>query len=321
MIIPMLDGILKNQTISIQSFVGKDQMISMVNNFKYHVMKDRIFNGFVTNQNGWLMYTGEFSLDDFQNTDQFTGQELENIKNRLDNLCSRLSESGIKLIIVVPPNKNTIYPEYMPSEISRMNKESRLDQVMSIWNDSDYCTMVDLRPTLFEAKKNNQVYYSTDTHWNPYGAFLAYQELAKILKEDYPAVKVRPISYFPLEPSLYNGDLTGKDFGHFNLEEETDAIQYDSHSNFSPCFHQIPGVVDIINTYPDDSTLPKAIFYRDSFYTGVYPFLCENFSDASYFWSNNIDFDLVNLKKPDYLILEVAERYLGNAMFSIPEPK
>ena len=319
--VPLFEDIYTSSPISTQVFIGKEKMISMVNNFKYHVLKDKIFTGLIANQDGWLAYTGEKSLDDFQNADQFTSGELENIRARLNNLCSKLTESGIKLIIVVPPNKNTIYPEYMPFEITQMNKESRLDQVMTIWSDTDNCKMVDLRNILFEAKKNNKVYYSTDTHWNQFGAFLAYQELAKIMKIDFPAIKVRSLSDFQLGLSIFSGDLRGGNFGHFDLSEETVNLQFKFKPNYSSRYFTSPEGVNMIITHSSENTLPKAIFYRDSFFTAVYPYISEDFSEAYYFWSQNIDFEWVNLKKPDYLILEVAERYLGDVFFNIPNLK
>jgi len=37
--------------------------------------------------------------------------------------------------------------------------------------------LIDVRRELIEAKKNQQVYYKTDTHWNQRGAFVGYSKI------------------------------------------------------------------------------------------------------------------------------------------------
>lgn len=318
--IPLFEDIIQGSPISSEAFIGKEQILSAISNFKYHVIRDRYFTGVIADPSGWVVYTGENSFNDFQNIDQFTTEEVKSIKRRLKNLCSVLTKDEIKLIVLIPPNKNTIYPEYMPAEIPQINKKSRLDQVMGVWNDTDNCKVVDLRPTMLEAKKRDKVYNATDSHWTDYGAFLAYQQLSQIMKQDFPAVKVRSIAEFEPESLVINGDLTSS-FGYFDTQENAVRFKPMFETDYLVRTIEAPdGFSDMVLTFTDNPDLPTAIIYRDSFFAAMVQFILENFKEAEYNWSFNVDIDMVRAKKPDYLILEVTERYLQVAIFNIPEP-
>lgn len=317
--VPMIEDVLKASPISSESFVGKEQLLSSIGNIKFHVLGDRYFKGVINGYDNWIIYTGENSLNDFQNTHQFTADKIKSVRKRLKNLCATLTKNEIKLIVLIPPNKNTIYPEYMPAEIPQINKKSRLDQVMSVWKDTGDCQVIDLRNTLLKAKTKNKVYNSTDSHWTDYGAFLAYQQLLQILKYDFPSVIIRPISDYELRSEIFHGDLTST-FGYFDVQESAVKIEPAFKTNYViRTFDTSPGIRDTVFTYVDDPALPVAIIYRDSFFSTLIKFVAENFREAYYFWSYKIDFEAVKAKKPDYLILEVTERYLETAIFSLPE--
>lgn len=317
--VPMIEDIIKASPISSESFVGKEQLLSSMGNIKFHVLGDRYFKGVINGYDNWIIYTGENSLNDYQNTHPFTADKIKSIRKRLKNLCATTTKNDIKLLILIPPNKNTIYPEYMPAEIPQINKKSRLDQVMSVWENTDDCQVIDLRNTLLEAKTKNKVYNSTDSHWTDYGAFLAYKQLAQIFRYDFPSVKVRSISDYELRSVIFHGDLTST-FGYFDVQESAVRFEPAFEINYIVrTFDTSPGIRDTVITYADDPTLPVAIIYRDSFFTALIKFVAENFREAYYFWSYKIDFEAVKANKPDYLILEVTERYLETAIFSLPE--
>lgn len=318
--IPLIEDIYHASKISTETFIGKDELHSLVNNFKYRVVHDRVFNGLIAEQDGWLVYTDENSLDDFQNTDPLNKVELETIRKRLKSLCSSVNEAGIYLIIVIPPNKNTIYSERLTPQIPRIKDKSRLDQILSVWKNTENCTMIDLRGPLLEAKQHAAVYNATDTHWNYAGAYIAYERVVQVIRKDFPAVVLHPLSDFEQKQVIISGDL-GPKFAHIKIEEED--IQFKP--KFQPSVIQraygpitvgkIP-VHDFTVTMTGKPELPVAIVYRDSFFDHLYRFIGESFNEGYYYWSHNIDFPMLRKKKPDYLILEATERYLLSAIYT-----
>lgn len=324
--IPIVEDITSNSKISTQSFVGKDALITAVNDFKFQVLKDEVFNGLITAKDDWLLFTAEFSLKDYENSVPFTNEELEIINSRFINLCDYVLIHNMKLILMFAPNKNTIYPEYVPKEIFKVNDYSRLDQVVSLLQEKENCSIIDLRPTLLKAKSSNQVYFSTDTHWNHIGGFYVYQELARVLQTDFPSVQVRTMNDFDLVPFDYAGDLTLNNFGHFSLKEHVTVLSpkfplaYTS-LNFGSSEGFLSGLNQTQISYSKNNSLPKAVLYHDSFFNLVNPFLMENFSEAYYFWSFGYDLNFLDYKHPDYLIIEITERFLAEGLMSLPPPK
>ena len=176
------------------------------------------------------------------------------------------------------------------------------------------------------AKRNNPVYFSTDTHWNYIGAFTAYQEIAKELQKKFPAIRVRDITEYDLTQSEYSGDLTNWNFGHFNLQETTTVFSPKFSKDytdlkFGPTQNIPSGSTQTRLSYSEDNSLPNAIIYHDSFFELVSPFITENFSDANYFWSFMYDLPLIESKKPDVLLIEITERYLEIGLSTLPVPQ
>ena len=58
------------------------------------------------------------------------------------------------------------------------------------------------------------------------------------------------------------------------------------------------------------STLPRAVIFRDSFASGLAPFLSEHFSRAVYLWQNDFDADAVLKERADVVIQEIVGRHL-----------
>ena len=58
------------------------------------------------------------------------------------------------------------------------------------------------------------------------------------------------------------------------------------------------------------SRLPRALIIRDSFASGLAPFLSEHFGRAVYLWQNYVGADAVLHEKPAVVIQEIVGRHL-----------
>ena len=68
-------------------------------------------------------------------------------------------------------------------------------------------------------------------------------------------------------------------------------------------------VGQLITEIPD-SSLPRAVIFRDSFASRLGPFLSEHFSRAVYLWQNDFDANVVAAEHPDVVIEEIVGRHL-----------
>lgn len=102
--------------------------MKIVNNFRYHKLGERLFNRVLRGDEDWLVYTDENNLDDYQNSIPFSEQELALIQQKIDNLRANLEAQGIGFYVIIPPNKETIYPERVPVEVR--------DLILQFWAGS-----------------------------------------------------------------------------------------------------------------------------------------------------------------------------------------
>ena len=277
-----------------------------------------VFDNSLIARDNWLIFAGENNLNDFQNAFPFSDQQLETIQHKLDSVSERLAAKGIKLIVIIPPNKNTIYPEYVPDEIPKIGEQSRLDQLVNYEKQFGIVKVLDLRPTLMAARNQNWIYYRTDTHWNYYGTFIAYQEIVKELQNWYPDLIPHTLSDYQIVERKHTGDI-GRNMIKYPISENSWIFKPLYKRNFTSTIIQgdRPGVQYIETTMPD-TNLPRLLMFRDSFATVLQPFLSDHFSHAVYIWSlpeNESEYDSGD---PDVVIIEVTERNISR-LLNIPE--
>jgi alginate O-acetyltransferase complex protein AlgJ len=295
-----------------EEFYGRSFLIQAATNLRVAI-GDRVFPKAIIGDDGWLVYTAENDIEDYQNANLFTDEELARIQTSLDRLTSTYAERGKTLLVVIAPDKNSIYPERVPNKIPVFGEESALDQLVSYLHEHGTAQILDLRPALLAAKDERQIYYATDTHWNDYGAFVAYNEILSALGKTFPNLQAHPEGDFKVttsEPDLL--DLS-ENIGTTLLRESKIQFvpQFDSDTNYKTVNVGGRRIQFSTNSNAD---LPTAIVYHDSFFFRVIPFLGEHFSSAMYI-QNYMGGGLWNLswvdeRRPGIVIIEFTERYL-----------
>jgi hypothetical protein len=289
-------------------FPLRDRLIQLDYDIRFNILHEVVFNNVLVGKQGWLYLTDEDNLDYYQHASPFSQGQLAHIQQKLDQVKATLAAQGIDFVVVVSPNKETIYPDYLPDGIQQINQKSQLDQLVDYMDQHGQTRIIDLRTPLMDAKKSGQVYNRTDTHWNEPGAYLAYREIINSLNDRFPVLK----AYSPEDFSLSNETLRG-DLSHMlpltkpfveqsisvtpRVPRKAQMLQYD------------PNGITITETV--GASLPKAVIFRDSFFNSLLPFFSEHFRRAVYVHSFEVDEDLVMKEKPDVVILEIAERYLN----------
>lgn len=116
--------------------------------------------------------------------------------DRLNRLAHAVQSSGRRFVLLVAPDKSTVYPDKLPD--SYVGKDCSTTRRTAFWNALEKrppAGYVDLRGPLEAAQKSNGVpiYRQTDTHWAPQGAAVYAQQLAKALDPKLLATtQVRP---------------------------------------------------------------------------------------------------------------------------------
>lgn len=271
----------------------------------------------VFGKDNFLFYKSEVkndgpSLNDYQGLAPLSQIEIDQITNSIKTVNEYLASRGVKLIIVVAPNKHTIYPELLPSSYKRVSNTARFDQLLNaLPPDLD---ILDLRPTLTAGKSVYPTYYTTDSHWNNFGAYLASREIINSLHDKM--LKPRELAEYKLvaTPSLGMGDLASMLSARNMLPDyQLDLNPLYPVSVEDNGFNYKNGKYSgHIWTQPN-AALPRLLLFGDSFRESLTPFLTPYFSTSyvmGFSAGHQLDFDLIDLSKPDIVIWEVAERYL-----------
>jgi hypothetical protein len=216
-----------------------------------------------------------------------------------------LQQRGIRFYVVIAPNKETIYPQYLPDQVRQGVHACRIDQVLQELQPTSL-TVLDLRAPLQIAAQTVQVYHRTDTHWNSLGALIASEEILTRVKQDFPALTVPTINVYTQAIKAHSGDLAG-----FLPKDERFVEQEAFLTPLTPdqaVFKEVTGGT-AVSTIPN-SALPRAVIFCDSFSDSLKPYLSEHFSRVVYSRSFALDLGLIDQEQPDVVILEVAQRYL-----------
>lgn len=280
----------------------------------------------VMGSDGWLYYTGEGVPEIYENKQPYTVEQLSKMCSVLEERRQWLALYGIDYYLLVPPIKYTIYPEYLPSRIKKRPGPSKLDQLETYLAEHSKVKVVDLREVLLAAKKKEKlpVYYKVDTHWNLIGAYYGYKALMERMAIDHPGLQKpkRQDQYIWDQSRSEAGDLALLiSMNNYFLRDEVVPVPVDGYAaQIAPSIayptYQSPHPAEI-RTVPD-STLPKLLMNRDSYTNFLMPFLSEHFQRSIYLWTPLFNPEVIKEEKPDIVVSEMLERFIGDLALDNP---
>src|SRR5262249_21747021 len=108
-----------------------------------------------------------------------------------------LAQRGIPYVVLIAPDKQTVYPEHLPHSLKRRTESnSHLDQLLAYLRAHTTVQVLDVRAAMHEAKARERLYDYTDSHWNGRGAYVAYDGLIEALSPQFPGMRPVPRSDF-----------------------------------------------------------------------------------------------------------------------------
>ena len=168
--------------------------------------------------------------------------------------------------------------------------------------------VIDLREPLRKASGERKVYYATDTHWNSFGAWTGYREIAK-------ALGVEPIPFFKKPDDLfvrpYSGDLASMMGLEAIFQEQDVALTPEATLSLLPCRSPTYNT-PLVRTYECPSGQPgKLVMYVDSFGAGLEPYMSSMYQQSTFLTNGNtMDLQWLRDVKPAMVIDEAVERAL-----------
>ncbi|MGE4535836.1 MAG: hypothetical protein AB7D37_02040 [Desulfovibrio sp.] len=280
----------------------------------------------VVGKDHWLFLAQDGArniLDDARSPYGLPKNAVALIAQELERRREWLAARGIKYLVIVAPNKNTVYPEKLPDALRPVFADTHLDRFSAYVKEHTKVDIVNVTQALMEAKKNEQVFYSTDSHWNANGAFAAYQTIIPHLVKDFPAIKPLQRSRFSVERfNWLPGDLANMLGLGGHLKEDRIMFVNKDWYKARGMTYDGPMPAPYFETPQYSSTgdprLPNVIVFHDSFWWELLPFMAETFDKGLYVWLKPqtetafryFDTALIEKEKPNLVIDEYTERYI-----------
>jgi alginate O-acetyltransferase complex protein AlgJ len=167
-------------------FGGRDRLIHWNNRLKYTLFRESPVDYVIVGRNGWLFYSAEIDIRNFAGRWPHSSADIDTWLNRQDERERQYAAEGARYLIVVVPDKQTVYSESVPYRYGPQ-APGVLDEILARLEFHPRLRLLDLRPALLR-HKDTELYYKTDQHWNSHGAFVAAQAITDVLRPDLPNI-------------------------------------------------------------------------------------------------------------------------------------
>ncbi len=298
-------------------FGFRSRLVNSSNHIKFFVFGSspepaRVMRG----KEQWLYFSDTAAIMPcYAHRNLMSSSELELRLRHWESLQAACSVDSITYIRVFWPEKQTIYPEYMPWSMRWLIRGpvSLADQMVFAWQKYDSpLRFVDVRQDLLKGKANHQLYLKFDTHWNSYGAFLAYRSF---FRQTETIFKVKPLNVADYDIStelVTDGDLL-QFIGIPDQSIITDRVPVFRLKQAGKGYSET-----VLPAYPEKTTYTrnpncgnrlKVLCFSDSFGMALQPFFSMSIYEMIFYWGY-YEPEVIRNIKPDVVIDATVERNL-----------
>lgn len=333
-----------------QNLPYRDVILSNINTVLGDALKIPTSN-VIVGREGWI-FSNE-TLDNYLDRNALSESEIQNIGITLSLIQERVEDNEGTFLFVPAPNKNTIYPEYMPIRYVR-GSENDLTRLYKVLEEDDVnyanlkealCAAKDIAKDLPEDSIEDTAKYSTDsaespfesprlfykrdTHWTVFGAMVGYENIMAGLGKT-------PNSY---DLNDFAADYSRKSdldklLYPFNTRSDEEYIVPDQLDYEGFEFMFPTGVTDTkaqlenfmsdkedhdnnfttMQRTPEDSS--SLYMIRDSFGRALLPYMIDSFAEATFVRTTTPSIE--NSLACSDVVYEICERNLKNIISSAP---
>ncbi len=297
------------------NFPFRSKLITANSRIAYQLFNEGV-GSTIVGKDGWLFYNSESSLDgsnigQFKGMATFTEEELRQAAESLEATAAWCEEHDMEFVLMICPNKERMYSEYMPDQyIPGIAEEyCNTDQLIEYLRENTDIRVVWAYEDLLEYKNDHPdtpVYYHLDTHWNYMGGYLGARALLRELGIEIPSPDERNVT--PRE--LHFGDLVMlMNLGASDLFNDTD---YKFEGYPVDGMQMLSDNVNGILSYQNPGRDPRnVVIYRDSFCNIMRYFLGEQFNTTNMIPKEYWDPSILENGECDVLVYEMTERFVS----------
>lgn len=293
----------------------RSKIIRINSLLSYRILNESESNQVLIGKSNWLFYSN--TVLDYKRTNLYTKEQLQDIKSTLEEADQYFKGMGIQFAIYIAPNKNSIYPENMPSNYYINGEVSKANQLLQYLQEHTNINVIYPQKELIDYKNKHMdqpIYLHLDTHWNSLGACIGSDVLLKKLGQK--GLDMEHIQLEEINSPLY----IWNDYDLSRMLNLSDDLNHDMNYNVKNYSDKIITTQQDIFTneedynslvkYNSDAGNQKIYMSGDSFGAPMLHFIAANYGQVMY--SHNFEKALLEKEKPDVYIFEVIERNLGD---------
>ncbi len=277
-----------------KSFAYRNNVVDLFSTIKENIFSEG--NEQVVVGKGDFLFFAD-TLDSYTGNSAMTDAEINAAADSLLAMYEYSRAHGADFLFVCAPNKNSIYPEMMPSRYKMQTEDRDLDRLHAAL-DVRGVPYLDLRDILIDAKVDALIYHKRDTHWNTEGARIAAEAIADEMGFallDFSAYGTTPVTDF-------EGDLDGLLYPAAPRFDDNTAYDLEGVYGFASAYTS-PMQMSIRTRSDSDG---KLLMFRDSFANAMFPFFAASFGEVRF--ERGYTIDQLGSYAADTVILEIAER-------------
>jgi alginate O-acetyltransferase complex protein AlgJ len=273
----------------------------------------------VLGRDGWL-YLAE-SMDEYRGIRRLPFATIQKWLQEFKAKKAFFESRNIKYLVVIAPNKETVYPEFLPTNIRQIQNKLYIDDLMNAWPADSRLNILDLREPLASAKSTGRLYLKTDSHWNQLGAALASDAIINRLSFWFPELQPQTNSHAFRTERGNAGDLSQL-MGLADRMREKHIIVASDGKSLRPARLRFNKKINgILSNQAVESTDERnrlnVIVTGDSFSDALNNFLPAHFRRSLKFrpylsCKDPILNTLVAVEKPDVFVEVIVDRHLAN---------
>lgn len=278
---------------------------------------------------GWFFYNNNNNLEIAEGTYPLSEENLYDIDTLQTQITDRLEKMGVKYVVILPPSKISVYPEMYHEELGIIDTPD--DMIYDSLIQNTDVNAINLKTVLVDNKNTEQLYFKTDTHWNPKGAYVGFNYIIGELKEmgllddSVPDISVR---WYDTSHQGEFGKMMGDEdlLGIENMQdleidnaravELTEGDYYESIINE----YQNDGYnleQETLHVFTNDSPevdQRTVVMFGDSMFAGwnLPQLFAEKYKTFIFVWSHRIDEDFVLNVGADLVLCDCGERFTNS---------
>lgn len=291
-----------------EHFAFRGALVEADGALKYHAFASPSDMQVIVAKEDWLFF--DATLNDYAGV-TLPQEKIEEIADILQETCGYIEGLGKKPMIMLVPNKNTIYPEYMPGRFGTRSEVTNRTLLQAALGKRAV-PYLDAAKVLVDYKGTDEVYLHQDTHWNNTGARLVLNALydAWELEDAYE------LTGYTVE-NTHESDLYQILFPQ-SKQLEAQRIYTPQHS--FDYKGRVRSMDDLkIQTVCEEGNGKSILVYRDSFGRAMIPYMGETFSKCTFNRSTPYNLELIAQTECDYVLIEIVERNIADlAGITIP---